>query len=159
MADVQLPLWIEYTRALGAPIVALVAAGIAGGIAYRQMVIARNKLKFDLFEKRMAIYAAAIEMVQGILGIDPMKMDTVAEIGNRMAPATWLLSKDVADYLNGLMKRGYGTITKQPLNADGLSDDERMALVLRLSREIMVNMEVELNKLNKLFAPYLEIEH
>ncbi len=60
MEPEQLPIWTEYVRVLGTPVVALLAASIAGFIANRQWKTARNKLKLDLFDKRIAIYKLAI---------------------------------------------------------------------------------------------------
>lgn len=44
--------WTAYVSAFGLPIVAAVAAAIA----FYQWKTARNKLKLDLFEKRIAVY-------------------------------------------------------------------------------------------------------
>jgi hypothetical protein len=62
----SLPIWIEYVKALGTPLAALVAAFIGGFIAYRQMQTAKNKLKLDLFDKRVAVYKAAVDLINSI---------------------------------------------------------------------------------------------
>jgi hypothetical protein len=54
----QLPYCVQYIRALG-PTFAVVAAGIAGYIAWRQWRTAHDKLSFDLFERRFKVYEAA----------------------------------------------------------------------------------------------------
>jgi hypothetical protein len=41
---------VQYIQALGPTVVAVVAAGIAGYIAWRQWRTAHDKLSFDLFE-------------------------------------------------------------------------------------------------------------
>jgi hypothetical protein len=56
----QLPPCIQYIQALGPTVVAVVAAGIAGYIAWRQWSTAHDKLSFDLYEKRFKIYEAAV---------------------------------------------------------------------------------------------------
>ena len=59
MQTSQLPLCVQYVQALEPPtFVAIVAAGIAGYIAFRQWRTAHDRLSFDLFEKRYAVYQA-----------------------------------------------------------------------------------------------------
>jgi hypothetical protein len=48
----MLPSCVQYIQALGPTFVAVVAAGIAGYIAWRQWRTAHDKLTFDLYEKR-----------------------------------------------------------------------------------------------------------
>jgi hypothetical protein len=49
------PHWTVYVSALGTPLIAAVAAIIAGWSAYRQWRTARDSLRFDLFEKRLTL--------------------------------------------------------------------------------------------------------
>ena len=72
METVNLPLWVEYVKALGTPVVAIVAASIAGAIAYRQLRTARNKLKLDLFDKRMAVYQNAVQLITECAWVEPV---------------------------------------------------------------------------------------
>lgn len=54
--------WTQYISAIGIPIIAMLAALIA----FRQFQIARNKLKLDLFDKRMEVYSAVREALGNI---------------------------------------------------------------------------------------------
>src|SRR6516165_2867269 len=61
----ELPYWVQYVQALGPTVVAVIAALIAGYIAWRQWRTAHgqwrtahDKLSFDLYEKRFAVYEA-----------------------------------------------------------------------------------------------------
>ena len=55
--------WTEYISPIGIPIIAAIAAWIA----FRQFQIARNKLKLDLFDKRMEVYTAVRESKPGMV--------------------------------------------------------------------------------------------
>lgn len=57
------PHWTAYVSALAVPVVTLLGALIAG----LQWKLARNKLKFDLFERRMKVYDASTLFVANIL--------------------------------------------------------------------------------------------
>jgi hypothetical protein len=54
----QLPSWLQYIQALAPTVVAVIAAGIAGYIAWRQWRTANYRLSFDLHEKRFRVYEA-----------------------------------------------------------------------------------------------------
>jgi len=54
--------WTTYISAIVLPII----AGIAAWIAFRQSQHARNKLKLDLFDKRMAVFGAVREALGDI---------------------------------------------------------------------------------------------
>ena len=57
------PHWTTYLTALLTPTVAV----IGSLVAYRQWVLARNKLKLDLFERRFAVYEAARNLLASIM--------------------------------------------------------------------------------------------
>jgi hypothetical protein len=54
----ELPYCVQLVQALGPTVVAVIAAFIAGYIAWRQWRTAHDKLSLDLFEKRFAVYEA-----------------------------------------------------------------------------------------------------
>ncbi|MGO9049424.1 MAG: hypothetical protein ACLP19_26065 [Xanthobacteraceae bacterium] len=54
----QLPYWVQYVQALAPAIVSVIAACIAGFIAWRQYKTAHYRLCLDMFEKRFAVYEA-----------------------------------------------------------------------------------------------------
>ena len=50
-----------------AVLVTLLIGSIGGWVAYQQMLIARQKLKQDLFDRRFAVYKAAHDMIVAAL--------------------------------------------------------------------------------------------
>jgi hypothetical protein len=59
------PQTLEFYKAIGTVLVAVIAAAIAGGLQYRQWQTAhkqwqtaQQKLKFELFDRRFAVYKA-----------------------------------------------------------------------------------------------------
>jgi hypothetical protein len=159
LTDVQLPLWVEYAKALGAPIVALVAAGIAGGIAYRQWRTARNKLKLDLFDKRIKVYEAAVELIKEISMPHPVTVNRVTELGKGLGAARWLFGSEVARYAHRLVERGYEASAKQGIEFEGLTKEQKIQLALSFAQNNWRQVDKELAELSDVFAPYLTIEH
>src|SRR5262245_13126353 len=90
------PHWTAYLSALLTPIVAVF--GIY--IAWQQWRTARNKLKFELFTRRLAVYEAARSLL-----VAPMRLaeQPLAEVVQRFAGGTaearWLFDVSVAEYL------------------------------------------------------------
>jgi hypothetical protein len=156
---IQLPLWVEYIKALGTPVVALVAASIAGVIAYRQWLTARNKLKLEFFDRRMEIYKSAIELVKQIADPEPSDWDDVSELARELGAAPWLLSPKVADHLEQLVHRGYQSIAKEKLNAEGMTEEQKNTYAFKAIAQAKQIMDKELRVLNELFQPYLAVEH
>lgn len=141
----QLPEWVEYVKALGTPVAALIAAAITSLIAYRQWVTARNKLKLDLFDKRMEIYRSAIDLMSEIGYHDSiLEWDRVNQLGAPFRAARWLLSEEIANYLEDLMERGYQVAGKEK----GVTATQAEASMIE-----------EFVKIKSLFAPYLALNH
>ncbi|MDH4458704.1 MAG: hypothetical protein QE272_08395 [Nevskia sp.] len=95
----DLPRWVQITEAIAPPIIALVAAAIAGAISYRQWRTAKDKLKLDLFDRRLAMYHAAIRLIQtvevGADGSEDWLLEDLATLRN----AVWLLGSDAAAFI------------------------------------------------------------
>lgn len=159
MRPAELPLWVEYVKALGAPIVALIAAAIAAGIAYRQWSTARNKLKLDLFEKRMEVYKAAVDLIKEMALPHPMKWGRISELSGQLSSGRWLFGPKVETYLNDLMARGIKSLQKNKLDTTGLTSEEREALAVSFIAKGYEHLDKEINALNVLFAPFLILTH
>jgi hypothetical protein len=89
------------SSALLTPVVALLAMYIA----YRQWRTAQNKLKLDLFERRVAIYEAAQSYVHHCR--HEQRIDAIIEqaFADRTSGAKWLLNDEVAHRLRLLPRQ------------------------------------------------------
>jgi hypothetical protein len=83
----------------GPVIVAVIAALIAGTIAYRQWKTAADKLRLDLFEKRWKVFKG----VQQLLGKAALRADVTSEDLREFLVATegarWLFDPALAEFL------------------------------------------------------------
>ena len=107
--------WLQYVQVFVTILVTVVAALIAYSIqrrqvaiAHRSAVIAANKLKLDLFERRLEIYEAAIALVRTTFyrgGDDPAgDQARLSELHSKLAPARWLLDEEAATELDRVWK-------------------------------------------------------
>ena len=69
------PHWTQYLSALLTPTVAV----FGSFIAYLQWVLARNKLKFDLFDRRYRVYEAARELLASIMTTGSAKNEDISK--------------------------------------------------------------------------------
>jgi hypothetical protein len=159
VANLQLPLWVEYVKALGGPIVALIAACIGGGIASQQWRTARNKLKLDLFDKRLKVYQHAVELLQEIWSPTPTEVDKYLELSRGVSGVVWLFDSDVSKYVNELVERGRKAMYKPEVDYNPMTDEQKVVAVVTHFRTNMRSMEADAAVLNNVFAPYLKVQH
>jgi hypothetical protein len=109
------PHWTTYVQAISTPIIAAIAAGFAGMIAYRQWRTARDKLKMDLFDKRYAVYLAYREYCSSITSPLRKPESAIPPIPKTLDAAEWLFNAQVNSLLNDLHHRYYQAIMTQGL--------------------------------------------
>lgn len=88
--------WTQYISVVGIPIVAAIAAWIA----FRQFQIARNRLKLDLFDKRMEVYEAVREALGHIARQGNLSLDQQIQYLQGTRSARWLFGPEVFQYLD-----------------------------------------------------------
>tara|TARA_R110002110_G_scaffold413231_3_gene640315 strand:- start:3925 stop:4386 length:462 start_codon:yes stop_codon:yes gene_type:complete len=149
------PHWTAYIGALLVPTVALL--GLL--IAYRQWRTAQNKLKLELFEKRLAIYNAATAFISSVMtsgkATDPQLRDLI--LGTK--EAKWILSSEIAKYLDEqLYAKG---VDLQCLSAEleGVPVSQERSTNVHEQRNIKLWLNDQYRILDEKFAKYLSISH
>jgi hypothetical protein len=101
MASSALPLWVQILQALAVPTIAVAGAWIA----VQQMLIARTKLRHDLYDRRFAVYEAARKLLVEIIQQGHPSREQVREYVIKTADATFLLNDEIAKYLEKIRAR------------------------------------------------------
>lgn len=158
-------IWPEVVKGLPAAFVALVIGMIAAGIAYRQMKIAdqqrrvaADKLSFDLFKERYAIFEQTWSALSsGIAGAkdDELVPPELNRMNNSRPSAQFLFGPDIAAYLSEVSDKVVGlrmlhrefSQSSGPLGTDRL--EELRALEAWVWREAQAGAKER-------FAPYLD---
>lgn len=98
--------WTTYVQAIGAPVVAVVAAAIAASIAYRQWKTAqvaahtaRNKLKLDLFERRFTVYADTRQLIATMCNIAEHDREATFALMAKLGSSEFLFDESVRAYI------------------------------------------------------------
>jgi hypothetical protein len=170
-----LPMWLEVLKAVAPLIAALLAAGVGAYVAHKFGTIqagiarqqaetakaaaatAKNKLKLELFERRMEVYECAqnalrIASQTGDLA-NPDEMQYLAGIQG----ARWLFGDDVNDYLSSKLWRMLYTLHHTFIEIGDASQHEKKELTDK-HRQAMLEILNQRKEIDRVFAPYLQIE-
>ena len=90
------PHWTTYLAALLTPTVAI----LGSVIAYRQWRLAQNRLKLDLFDRRLLVYGAATALVSSIMTSGKAKEEEMHKFLVATREAKWLFNASIANYLD-----------------------------------------------------------
>lgn len=88
--------WTAYITAFTVPVLAAAAATIA----YRQWRTAQNKLKLDLFDKRMLVYQAARETLGFIATRGSINHEQQIKYLAGIQSSRWLFGPEIHKYLH-----------------------------------------------------------
>jgi len=146
--------WTAYSTAIAGPFIAVIAAWIA----FRQWQLARNKLKLDLFDRRMAVYEAVRTMLGKATRAGKLTLEEEVEFLSGVQTAKWLFGPEVQTYLekelwNKIVDFGYQNTMMA--SASGNQRAEHIKARTEIFKWIMSQYE----QLDKLCKPYLTLRH
>ncbi len=149
------PQWTSYLSALLTPIVAV----LGSFIAYRQWRLAQNKLKFDLFDRRLAIYEAIGSLLASIMTSGEAKDDEVIKFLVATREAKWLFDASIAEYLDTQIY--HKVIDLQALQSElqGMEFCDTRTKGVQAKAEIKKWLVAQYKILDKKFEPYLRLQH
>ncbi|GAB3033886.1 hypothetical protein GCM10027285_15710 [Oleiagrimonas citrea] len=146
--------WTEYISAIGIPIIAAIAAWIA----FRQSQIARNKLKLDLFDKRMEVYSAVREALGCITRQGNLTQEQQLQYLQGTRTARWVFGIEVAHYLDEALWHKivdlelHNTMSKEPSGPERTKHIQKRA-------EVFKWLVQQYKDFDALVAEYLELRH
>jgi hypothetical protein len=147
--------WTSYLTAFLTPLIALI--GIY--IAYRQSVNARNKLKYELFDRRFRVYESVRELLGIAISKGTIPSDSIIIYGRAVRDAKWLLDRDIADYLlNDVWKKAWELETV----ADELKQNSQQQNSAELSQNksnLLGWFGDQYDEVDRRFSKYLTLEH
>ena len=149
------PHWTAYISALLVPLVEL----FASYIAYQQWRTAQNKLKLELFEKRLKIYNSATTFISSLMTSGKATNKELHELIVGTKEAKWLLSPEVAKYLDEeLYSKG---VDLQCLSSEleGEPASDRRTKNIHEQRDIKLWLNAQYKALDKKFSRYLQLSH
>jgi hypothetical protein len=168
------PHWTAYLT----PLIQLITALLAGYIAYkfgsiqasiaRQQAAtaataaqtARNRLKFDLFERRMNMYSLVYDYIETVARTGKIEAETDSVFLNQVRSIGWVTDPTLVSYVFTELRQKMfelTTITGQLKLARESGEDQMNLLVSQV--DAMQALRKQHPKLAEAFAPYLKLEH
>ena len=147
--------WTAYLSALLAPVVAV----LGSFIAYRQWRLAQNKLKLDLFDRRLKIYEAAKNLLGSIVTSGKANDDEVFKYMVATREAKWLLDSKIAKYLDEKIYKKAIELRTLAAELEGVSVGDVRFKNVRAQTEIKKWFIAQYDILDAQFAPFLQLCH
>ena len=156
----RLPLWALYTLTLGPTLVAIIAALIASYIAWRQWKTAHDRLTFDLYEKRFAVYETVKNFINAatvhrIITLKDLSADEFRAFHDGIRGAEFLFGGEARDFINktGAMAVSINATIKE---LQGQPDDTRSDRFIEEEAEELVKFLLD-QPVEDIFRPYLDL--
>lgn len=150
--------WITISTALLTPLIALLAVYIA----WAQAHTARQKLKLDLYDRRLIVFETAKKFLISSMartGSTTEIFMAQLEYQKGVAGAKWLFNEEIEDYLNQQVWEVVAALTDNGMRRAALSnEDDRQPLNVE-HREIFNRANEVLKNIDGVFYKYLHITH
>jgi hypothetical protein len=149
--------------ALSASFVAWRFGSIQAGIARQQAATAaaaaataKNKLKLELFERRVAMYDVIYAHIESA-AMGPVALGEQLAFSQRVRPVSWLLDDDIARWVYrdlGDVIRRVQTARAEAFGAPNPSEELQIEFA-----SAQRDLTAQLGALGRMFDPYLRLEH
>lgn len=141
--------------ALLTPVLAL----LAGFIAYRQWRTARDRLKLDLFDRRLAIFEAVRSLIGEIQTSGRTSHEREFEYLRNTRGAIWLFDRNIVNYLDQTLFQKVTLLNALQAEVEGAPAGEERTRNIRRQSEIKAWLGEQHRTLETMFAPYLKLTH
>jgi hypothetical protein len=149
--------WVTAIQIGAAALSPIIAIG-GGWIAWLQVRINRNKLKLDRFDKRFAVHEAAMSFAASVVVNGDLSLSALDEFLVKTRGARFLVSKEVADYLEELHLNAVKfRATRRSLERVSIPDQERTEYGDRLV-EMTEWFQKQLDVIPEKFTPFLSVD-
>jgi len=143
----------QLSSALLTPLIAIMVAYIA----YRQWRTAHDKFMLDMFDRRLAIHAAARDLIASVVTSGRVDSCRLISFADGTRPARWLLDPEVERYL-------YDDMYKSALELQSLRSEETCVSGDNLTKNVQKQGELtkwiseQHNVLDSKFIKFLRIQ-
>jgi hypothetical protein len=144
---------IEYFLTL----ITIIVGFLVEFIAYRQFILAKDRFKLDLFEKRFAIYKGVQSLLSYILEKGNVTLDKIFQFRAETQDAPFLFNDDIPLYLKEIDKNAlhlWSTTEQRKAKPQG---NERSILAEK-ETELVKSLIGKLPELQNIFSPYLKFK-
>lgn len=149
------PHWTTYLSALLVPMVAVFGAFIA----YRQWRTAQNKLKLDLFDRRLVVYEAARDYISSVMTSGKTTQEKEFEFLTGTRGAKWLFDDEIVQYLDEELWHKICALGCLQSELDGMPAGEERTKKIHAQADLKKWFVSQMKILDGKFASYLTLRH
>jgi hypothetical protein len=150
---------VQIIQALGPTIVAIVVGLIAAYIAYRQWKTSHDKLRFDLFDRRLSVYEATRRLISKVgLGGTLEKHDLWA-FEDATKGAEFLFQGAAREFLRKIGGMAEAVIISEMVQSE-TREEERLLLLKKRQDELLDFIAFQRSQsahFDSMFRPYLDL--
>jgi hypothetical protein len=152
MGKHMIPEWITILSALLTPGITI----LAGFIGYRQWRTAQDKLRLDLFERRLAIHGVVSKLIRTVLKDGKVDLPARSDflIGTR--PARWLFDDGMVQYFDNEIFPKVNELSALTSELEGLPVGAERSANVQKQREIKEWLLRQLRVLDGKFDRFLK---
>jgi hypothetical protein len=155
MSGMIQPDWTTYVAASLTPVVAVF--GIL--IAYRQWRTAQNRLKLDLFDRRMVVYESACQFLANILIHGRVERDEPRDFLIAIKTAKWVFNKEFDTYLRNIIYANAVKLQALESRLKGLEVGEDRTEYVNTEAAILESLQSQFDIMDKMLASHLALSH
>ena len=149
------PHWTTYLAALLTPTITIFGAMIA----YRQWRIAQNKLKLDLFERRLAIYETATGYISSVMITGKTSQVKEMEFLTGIRGAKWLFNDEIVQYLNKDLWHKICDLGCVQSELEGMAVGEERTQKHHARSDLTRWLAAQHEVIDNKFSPFLSLRH
>ena len=128
-------------------------------IAWQQWRTARNKLKLDLFDRRLPIYERTRAFLARRMALRQLDHNEITEFAIETRVSRWLFNPAMAQYLEGEIVKKAMDLATLHSELEGLTGEAHKENLSR-QRELKNWLDVQLYKvIDTKFGKYLHVRH
>jgi hypothetical protein len=149
------PHWTAVLSALLTPVVAVF--GVI--VTYRLWRTAQNKLKLDLFDRRLQVYEAARELIASIMTSGKTSPEQEFKYLSGTRGAVWLFDQSIVEYLDEEIWPKVCALWALQLELEGEPVGETRTKNVQTQRTIKKWLSDQQRVMELRFAPFLKLRH
>lgn len=152
-----MPLWVDIVVKLTPALVTLVVGGIAATIAFRQFRIAKDKLRLDLFGKRLEAYEKLQEFFTAIMREGCVKDEMLPILAEARYKSRFIFGSEIEAKFDIWWKKAVEmrTLRVQMYGPDALPVGPKRTAICQREHDAILWMMDEMKSCSELYSKYL----
>jgi hypothetical protein len=129
---------------------------VTGYIAIQQWITAKNKLRIDVFDRRLPVFEATMRLTEIVVSKENITLEEVQEFAFATKGVQFLFNRKLKDYCENLYKEAFA-VHKGKLRIDSLAEGEERDEITAIWQQQRVWFNDQRKEIPKRFARFLKV--